>query len=84
MITVRSRLEGALNCPFCGSGNQWIRRDFSKKLNMWFVYVECSECRARGGYEKLKGENPSKDDKQEADSMAVANWDTRENEPYIW
>lgn len=84
MIIVKSRLEKSFKCPFCGSDNQWIRRDFNKESSIWFIYVECAGCKARSGYETLKGEYPSKEDKEEVDSMAVANWDTRVNEPYIW
>ena len=39
MIIVKSRLEKSFKCPFCGSDNQWIRRDFIKNqvfgLSMW-------------------------------------------------
>lgn len=68
-------------CPFCGVPYPKVKADYSDKVRTWFVYVECSYCKARGGF-STSGEETTKEEKARTTMKAIENWKMRETCDY--
>lgn len=73
-------MELLKGCPHCGGGAR-LRKNYSRKLQMYFVYVKCDICGAQG--KSVTSKYEAEDDwNTPACEKAVSAWNMRVSEDY--